>query len=105
LRGYIDKPEKNAKVTGQLQVVGWALDDEGQVRRVEVLVDDGVYEAKLGRRSEGLCKTYPKRPACAAAGFETAVAEVRPGRHTVVARLTNDRGETLYVGKREFQVQ
>src|ERR1044072_6742603 len=56
------KPGGGNNAWGQLQLVGWALDDNG-VAFVDIVIDDNVYQRALyGSKRPGLTRPRPRLP-------------------------------------------
>ena len=90
---------------GLLQVVGWALDDDG-VERVEVYVDEVIAgPGRYGRHRPGVAVLYPGYPDSDAAGFGFPIdtTHYTNGNHTVSVRVTSNTGETAFLNERVME--
>jgi hypothetical protein len=85
---------------GQLQLVGWALDDNG-VAAVDIVIDDSVYQRALyGLRRPDVTRRKPGFPNSAAPGFAAVVDTTHflNGVHEVSALVTSTNGEQVVIG-------
>ena len=105
--GSLDVPAAGAKVTGKTQSYGWALDEDGKVTSLELMLD-GKALKKLTRNAPrpDVCSTY-KVAACPKVGFDTTVdfSKVKKGPHTLSLKVTDNRGAKAEIGKREITVE
>ena len=100
--GFIDAPTAGAGVTRQIQMYGWALDDQG-VAEVRIFVD-GKYVARttLTQARPDVTKAHPNY----AHGTEThgwaltvTLGEAIPeGAHTLLAQAVDTQGATRDIG-------
>jgi len=85
---------------GQLQLVGWALDDNG-VASVDIVIDDAVFQRALyGSLRPDVTRRKPGFPNSAAPGFSAVVDTTHflNGVHTVSALVTSKNGEQVVIG-------
>lgn len=90
--GWIDSPEVDARVAGQIEVKGWAFKDGAGIERVEVLLDGvSVSEADYGHHNPGVAAFWevsadPQHPDV---GFAARIdtTDLPPGRHWLGLRL------------------
>jgi hypothetical protein len=96
--GWLDEPVSESVVATKLAMNGWALSNDG-IARVEVRVDDRVFQAKYGTAREDVAKVKPGFPDNPNGGFtfEGDFADLAPMRHdvTVVAIAKNGRESVL----------
>lgn len=105
--GWLDEPVAG-KVDRKLKVRGWALDDDGAVARIEILVDGIPQPGALQRENrEGVCKKYPGRKGCPDVGYvgEIDLTELASGAHTISARFTDDGAVVNEVGRRQIVLE
>ncbi len=94
------KPGGGNTAWGQMQLVGWALDDNG-VASVDIVIDDNVYQRALyGARRPDVTRRRPGFPDTNAPGFQAVVDTTRflNGLHTVSALVTSKSGEQVVIG-------
>lgn len=85
---------------GQMQVVGWALDDNG-VAAVDIVIDDAVYQrAMYGFKRPDVTRRKPGFPNSAAPGFAAVVDTTHflNGVHEVSVLVTSTNGEQVVIG-------
>lgn len=94
------KPGGGNNAWGQLQLVGWALDDNG-VAFVDIVIDDNVYQRALyGSKRPDVTRRKPGFPNSAAPGFSATVDTTHflNGVHEVSALVTSLNGEQVVIG-------
>jgi hypothetical protein len=94
------KPGGGNAAWGQMQLVGWALDDNG-VAAVDIVIDDAVYQRALyGLRRPDVTRRKPGFPNSAAPGFAASVDTTHflNGVHEVSALVTSTNGEQVVIG-------
>lgn len=94
------KPGGGNAAWGQMQLVGWALDDNG-VTSVDIVIDDNVYQRALyGLRRPDVTRRRPGFPNSNAPGFAATVDTTRflNGIHEVSALVTTASGEQVVIG-------
>lgn len=94
------KPGGGNTAWGQMQLVGWALDDNG-VAAVDIVIDDNVYQRALyGARRPDVTRRRPGFPDSNAPGFQAVVDTTRflNGVHFVSALVTSKNGEQVVIG-------
>jgi len=94
------KPGGGNAAWGQLQLVGWALDDNG-VAYVDIVVDDNVYQRALyGSRRPDVTRRKPGYPNSNAPGFSATVDTTHflNGVHEVSVLVTSLDGEQVVIG-------
>jgi hypothetical protein len=96
--GWLDEPAAESIVGTKIAMNGWAL-AKGGIARVEVRVDDRVFEARYGTAREDVAKVKPDFPDNPNGGFtfEGDFADLSPMRHdvTVVAIAKSGRETVL----------
>ncbi|CAG1007692.1 hypothetical protein BURK1_03432 [Burkholderiales bacterium] len=96
--GWLDSPATESIVGTKVALAGWALAKDG-IARVEVRVDDRVFEARYGLPREDVAKEKPGFPDNPNGGFtfEGDFADLAPMRHdiAVVAIARNGRNTVL----------
>jgi len=105
--GWMDGPVAG-RVTGKTRVHGWALSDQGEVTKLEILLDGTPLELAITRfRAPGICAKYPARAGCPDVGFEGTAdfARVPTGEHTLSLRLTDSAGSCAEIAKRAIVVE
>jgi hypothetical protein len=105
--GALDAPVAGAKITGKTRSSGWALDEDGKVTHLELLLDGKTLKKlKQDAPRPDVCGTY-KVPACPKVGFDTTVdfSKVKKGPHTLSVKVTDNRGAKAEIGKREITVE
>jgi hypothetical protein len=100
--GFIDAPPNGAGVGRQIQMYGWAVDDQG-VKEVRIFVD-GKYVAKttLTAARPDVTRAQPQY----AHGNDThgwaltvTLGDVyQPGQHTILAQAVDTQGATRDIG-------
>jgi len=105
--GALDAPVAGAKITGKTRSSGWALDEDGKVTGLELLLD-GKALKKLTQNAArpDVCAGYKITP-CAKLGFDTTVdfSKVKKGPHTLSIKVTDNRGAKVEIGKREITIE
>ncbi|HEV8241399.1 MAG TPA: Ig-like domain-containing protein [Thermoanaerobaculia bacterium] len=94
------KPGGGNNAWGQMQLVGWALDDNG-VAYVDIVIDDSVYQRALyGLRRPDVTRRKPGFPNSNAPGFAATVDTTHflNGVHEVSALVTSLNGEQVVIG-------
>jgi hypothetical protein len=100
--GFIDAPAQGAGVKRQIQLYGWAVDDEG-VKEVRIFVD-GKYVARttLTAARPDVTKAHPTYAhGNDNHGWATTItlAETfQPGPHTILAQAVDTQGATRDIG-------
>jgi hypothetical protein len=105
--GSLDVPAAGAKVTGKTQSYGWALDEDGKITRLELLLDGKSLKTLTSNTARpDVCATS-KAAACPKAGFMTKVdfSKVKKGPHTLSLKVTDDHGAKVEIGKRDITVE
>lgn len=107
-RGFVDIPDLSAihDVNGSFPVVGWATDSDG-VARVEVLIDNLVYQSAVyGDPRPDVGNVFADFPAAIFSGFVAHLDSTRilDGVHTMVVRATDRQGLTNVIARRNIQV-
>ena len=100
--GFIDAPPTGASVNRQVQMYGWALDDEG-VTEVRFFVDGRfVMRASLDQARPDVAKLYPVYTTgtnvCGWAVTLPLAAELSTGPHTIIAQAVDKKGATRDLG-------
>jgi hypothetical protein len=104
--GAIDSPKDGDSMTGPFPVYGWALDGDGAVDKVEVMVDGQIYgSGVLGDDRVDVCNAFDQTPGCGGAGWIMYLDSNRlePGQHQLKARLTDNEGMMRIIGPIDFQ--
>lgn len=98
-------PAGNTAASGELKLVGWALDNDG-VERVVILVDGvEVGRARYGTNRPGVEVLFPGFPDSQAAGFSFRLDTTRylNESHTITAKVMSNRGEQAFLNSHVFQ--
>jgi hypothetical protein len=100
--GFIDAPANGASVTRQVQMYGWALDDEG-VTDVRLFVDGHfARSAAIDQARADVAALYPAYAGggdvCGWAVTLTLGADLAPGPHTIIAQAVDKKGATRDIG-------
>ena len=93
------KPGGGNTAWGQMQLVGWALDDNG-VAAVDIVIDGTVYQRALfGTRRPDVTRRRPGFPDTNAPGFVATVDTTRflNGGHVVEVLVTSKAGEQVVI--------
>lgn len=104
--GDIGQPRDGQLFSGIMNINGWALDWEG-VQQIQVLVDGfGVGNATHGFGRPVVTSSYPGYPESAAPGWEHSfdTRQFSNGEHFLEVIVTDDLGETTYIGRRRFVI-
>jgi hypothetical protein len=101
--GWLDEPASESIVGTKLALNGWALSKDG-IARVEVRVDDRVFEAKYGTAREDVAKVKPGFPDNPNGGFafEGDFADLSPMRHDVTVVAIAKNGRETVLGRRSL---
>jgi hypothetical protein len=94
------KPGGGNTAWGQMQLVGWALDDS-LITAVDIVIDGNVYQRALyGSRRPDVTRRRPGFPNSSAPGFQATVDTTRflNGPHTVSALAHSSDGEQVEIG-------
>ena len=100
--GFIDAPAQGAGVERQVQLYGWAVDDEG-VKEVRIFVD-GKYAARttLTAARPDVTKAHPNyahgNDSHGWAVTITLGQTSQPGPHTILAQAVDTQGATRDIG-------
>lgn len=106
---WIDQPLPGARISGEVEVSGWAMQEGVGVRRIEVLLDDVVLgEARLGLHAPGVRGFWgelgdPNDPDL---GYETRidVSGLAPGRYRMALRVTGGDGSVEWLAPQWVEV-
>ena len=104
--GELDLPGPAQPMDSVFPVTGWALDD-GEVTKVEILVDGQVVGgAELGIPRPDVQNRFPSNPDAASSGFVRMLNTTKftNGVHTLAVRLWDDEGASRVIGQRFVQV-
>ncbi len=106
--GSVDIPDGKGvyNASGSFPVSGWASDTDG-VQRVDVLIDDQVYQSAMyGDPRPDVGNTFPDFPDALFSGFVANVDTTRivDGVHLLVVRATDRKGMSKMIGRRQIQV-
>jgi hypothetical protein len=109
--GNLDLPlsfgDQIESVSGHFPVVGWALDGDGFVAQVDVMIDGMVrYGAWLGDYRPDVKASFGMVPGAEGAGFVVWVDSnaLTAGVHLVSVRLTDNEGLARVLGPKKIQV-
>jgi len=105
--GSLESPKPDGKFSGAFPVLGWALDADGKIERVEILVDGRkVGDAKLGGFRPDVGELYPEIPGAATSGFILWLdaSGINSGRHQIAARPVDDQGLSPILGPMSVEV-
>lgn len=106
--GILDFPKAGSIVKGKTPVRGWALDYDGKVTKVEILLDGQPVEIagfKHDTARPDVCKVQPV-PACPKVGFtgQVDLSKAKDGPHTLSLRMTDNGGTTVDESGRSITV-
>ena len=104
--GELELPGPAQPMDSVFPVSGWALDD-GEVTKVEILVDGQVIGgAELGVPRPDVQNRFPSDPAAGTSGFIRMLNTTKftNGVHTLAVRLWDDEGASRVIGQRFVQV-
>jgi hypothetical protein len=101
--GWLDAPASESIVGTKLAMNGWAL-AQGGIARVEVRVDDRIYQARYGTAREDVAKVKPGFPDNPNGGFtfEGDFGDLSPMRHDVVVVAIAKNGRETVLGRRSL---
>jgi len=105
--GWLDEPADGSVVEKKVRVYGWALSDQGKVKKIEILLDGKPVKANIKRIARGgLCTKYPAGVDCPKPGFagEVNLSRVKKGPHTLSSRFT-DKSGAVELGKKNVTVK
>lgn len=105
--GALELPQDNESVTGPFPIVGWALDGDGFVEQVDVLIDGRVrYGAVMGDFRPDVENAFGIIPGSEGAGFTVWVdsGALTPGIHQVAIRVTDNEGQARQFPAHQIQV-
>ncbi|HET9337624.1 MAG TPA: hypothetical protein VFQ55_01370 [Casimicrobiaceae bacterium] len=101
--GWLDAPASESIVGTKLAMNGWAL-AQGGIARVEVRVDDRIYQARYGTAREDVAKVKPGFPDNPNGGFtfEGDFGDLSPMRHDVVVVAIAKNGREAVLARRSL---
>jgi hypothetical protein len=98
--GVLQHPQPNQRISGIVNIWGWAWDPDGTVRAAELLVD-GITYMTLGYGDEraAQCAALPGVAACPNIGFwgDFDTSRLSNGLHSLGVRLRDDKGRTTII--------
>jgi hypothetical protein len=101
--GWLDEPASEAIVGTKLKLAGWALAKDG-IARVEVRVDERVYQARYGMPREDVAKVKPGFADNPNSGFafEGDFADLSPMRHEIAVVAIGKGGRETVIARRSL---
>lgn len=105
--GFIDFPEKNDYVTGNVTFHGWALDQTG-ILQVQIVIDGNfVGNAAYGYQRADVADAHPEFIGSISSGwrFTMDTSKLENSEHTVTARAVDNQGRTTIIGSTIFYTQ
>lgn len=106
--GFIEYPNTFDYVGGDIVIRGWALDDEDELKDVEIVIDGNfVGLAKIGYPRPDVHDQYPFILHSEDSGwiFNFDTRKLTNGRHRVTARAVDHQGARTEFGSVDFYVQ
>lgn len=107
---WIDSPQADARLSGSLQVSGWAYNEDIGVASVELLIDGEIVKAlDYGITRDDVVSvqgvtTDPNRPRLGFGGdLDSSLFD--NGRHSLAVRIVNKAGSQRLYGEREVFIQ
>lgn len=107
---WIDSPQADARISGSMQVSGWAYNEDIGVASVELLIDGTVVKpldygiARDDVVSIQVVTTDPNRPGLGFGGtVDTTLFD--NGTHSLAVRIVNNAGSQRLYGAREVFIQ
>lgn len=107
---WIDSPQADARISGRVQVSGWAYNEDIGVASVELLIDGTVVKpldygiARDDVVSIQVVTTDPNRPGLGFGGtVDTTLFD--NGTHSLAVRIVNNAGSQRLYGAREVFIQ
>jgi hypothetical protein len=98
--GAITAPLPNAKLSGLVNISGYAYSPGGAISAVALLVDGFLYQtASYFLPQPDICASLPDVPACPNIGFRTSLdtTAFSNGPHVLGVRITNSQGISVIV--------
>lgn len=106
--GWLDKPADGSVIAKKARVYGWALSDQGKVKKIEILLDGKPVKANVKRIARGgICTSHPAAVDCPKPGFagEVNLSRVKKGPHTLSARFTDSTRAAVELGKKNVTIK
>jgi hypothetical protein len=106
-QGYIDFPKDHDFVKGDVTFSGWALDDNGGVQQVEVLVDGNLLGiASYGYARPDVRAAYPTSLNSGNSGwrFTMDTTQLGDNRHRLTVQVLDRQGHRSIIGSVDFYV-
>ena len=105
--GALELPRDDESVPSKFPVVGWALDGDGFVAQVDVLIDGKVrYGAVMGDYRPDVANAFGMIPGAEGAGYSIWVDSnaLESGVHQIAVRITDNEGMARTLGPHRIQV-
>jgi hypothetical protein len=105
--GGVNSPQNEQKISGKVEVIGWALSEEG-IESVSLYVDRAfVANCSLGLPRLDVAKVYPHMSGSGSSGWSTTLdsSNVPPGWHELIVQARSKSGTTRDLGSIPVLVQ
>ncbi len=105
--GFIDSPRNAAFVKGDVTFLGWAIDENGGVQEVQILVDGNLLgKAQLGIPRTDVQAAYPMIRDSLNSGwkFTADTRKLSDARHRLTVRVIDRQGIATIIGSSDFYV-
>ena len=108
-RAWIDTPQKNAILSGEVTVAGWAFNEDLGIESIEIMLDGQVVaKANYGllRNDVASAMNVQRDPNTPNFGFEAEIdtTHLENGNHWLELMLINSQGISLPYGKRPLKI-
>lgn len=102
-KGWLDTPENESIVATKIALGGWAF-AKGGIARVEVRVDDRVYQARHGLHREDVARAHPEFGGEVNVGFsfEGDFSDLVPARHEITVVAVGNDGREKVIARRSL---